>query len=211
MADDSESHIQYLQTPRMVNMPDLNVLQRATLESEVATLKAKLVEANSQNRRVKKNRHFNKKLKRILRKKRVQENRYTKPFNQYSKEATSTIVDDSNYSPFMLGIMGKRNELIVKKNEELMNQISLKYGYIKDWIESSAKQGKCILPIIFDKADLYTNCPGLGTPIEVLKRWLKQITENTHYLFGIKYSILFIDNRKCRYMKPYFLVNFMWS
>ncbi len=111
----------------------------------------------------------------------------------------------------MLGIMGKKNELIVKKNEELMNQISLKYSYIKDWIESSANQGKCILPIIFDKADLYTNCPGLGTPIEVLKRWLKQITENTHYLFGIKYSILFIDNRKCRYMKPYFLVNFMWS
>jgi hypothetical protein len=38
----------------MVNMPDLNVLQRATLESEVATLKAKLAEAHSQNRRVKK-------------------------------------------------------------------------------------------------------------------------------------------------------------
>ncbi len=54
MADDSESHIQYLQAPRMVNMPDLNVLQRATLESEVATLKAKLAEAHSQNRRVKK-------------------------------------------------------------------------------------------------------------------------------------------------------------
>lgn len=195
MSNDSESHIHYLQTPTY--SPHSAVLQREMPQSTVPTLKAKLED-----------RRFNKKLKRILRKKRIRENRYTKIVNQCSKEKTPTILD---YSPFMLKIIGKKNELIVKKNEEIMNKISLKYSYIKDWIESSANQGKCILPIIFDKADLYTNCPGLGTPIEVLKRWLKQITENTHYLFGIKYSILFIDNRKCRYMKPYFLVNFMWS
>lgn len=194
MSNDSESHIHYLQTPNY--SPNSAVLQRETPQRTLPTLKAKLGD-----------RRFNKKLKRILRKKRIRENRYTKIVNQCSKEETSTILD---YSPFMLKIIGKKNELIVKKNEEIMNKISLKYSYIKDWIESSANQGKCILPIIFDKADFYTNCPGLGTPIEVLERWLNQTTESNHDLFGIKYSILLINYRKSKYMKPYFMVNFMW-
>jgi len=209
MTGDSESHIQYLQTPMMVNAPTPPYLQRGELESEIATLKAKLVDA--QKFQVKKDRRFKKKLMCRLGKKRVQWNRYTKPFRQESKGAKFTILDDSHYSPFMLGIMDRKNEVIVEKSKELMDKITLKYGYVKDWIESSVNQGKCILPIIFDKADFYTNYLVLGTPIEVLKRWLKEITDDTHDLFGIKYSILFIDNRKCRYMKPYFLVNFRWS
>ena len=192
MSNDSESHIHYLQTPTY--SPHSAVLQREMPQRTVPTLKAKLED-----------RRFKKKLKRILHKKRIRENRYTK---KYSKEETPSILDDSHYSPFMLDIISKKNELIVKKNEELMNKIDLKYSYIKDWIKLSANQGKCILPIIFDKADFYTNCSGLGNPIEVLERWLNQTTENTHHLFGIKYSILLIDYK---YMKPYFLVNFMWS
>ena len=189
MSNDSESHIHYLQTPDY--SPNSAVLQRETPQRTLPTLKAKLGD-----------RRFNKKLKRI------RENRYTEIVNQCSKEETSTILD---YSPFMLKIIGKKNELIVKKNEEIMNKISLKYSYIKDWIESSANQGKCILPIIFDKADFYTNCPGLGTPIEVLERWLNKTTESNHDLFGIKYSILLINYRKSKYMKPYFMVKFMLS
>ena len=75
MSNDSESHIHYLQTPNY--SPRSAVLQRETPQSTLPTLKAKLED-----------RRFNEKLKRILRKKRIRENRYTKIVNKCSKEET---------------------------------------------------------------------------------------------------------------------------
>ena len=195
MAGDSESCIQYLQTPTN------RILETKEQKPEQNNYKKDIYD-------LKEDVHF--------KKKHIRDNRLikNKEYTMRSKEVKSSISGisgNSRYSPFMQGIIDKKNEVMKEKDKELMSKITNKYKYISYWIESSNIQGKCILPVMFDKADFHVNYPGLGAPIEVLKRWLKNITEKTHYLFGIKYSILFIDNRKCRYMKPYFLVNFRWS